>query len=71
MNKLGAFYTTKVFSKLLINSITVKNPVLDLGIGEGVLFEKWNYTKYFGVDVNIEQLHKASKKMSVVEIIQG
>jgi type I restriction-modification system DNA methylase subunit len=72
MDKLGRYYTTDVFSNLLIKQFTNESPksIIDLGVGGGSLIraavKRWIKTSYYAADIDKTSINKIKKELPFV-----
>jgi len=65
---LSQYYTQRIYSKLLVESLGIDNPLhaLDLGFGSGELLRaarrRWRGLSLIGVDIDEENIERANKK---------
>lgn len=66
--QLSQYYTQKIYSNLLIESLAIDNPLhaLDLGFGSGELLRaarrRWRELSLIGVDIDQVNIERANKK---------
>lgn len=72
MQSLSQYYTSNIFSRLLVNSITGSNPrrILELGVGEGSLlkaaYSRWSDASYYVSDVDNNSLDKLKQELPFI-----
>jgi type I restriction enzyme M protein len=75
IDMLGQFYTEERFSKLLVDSLTTRNPkqVLELGTGKGALIkcvlDRWESTKITGIDIDKYNVNHVKNEFPSVKIL--
>lgn len=73
MDKLGRYYTSDVFSHLLISQFINDKPgnILDLGVGSGALIKaalnRWDNAEYFAVDVDKKSILRIKSELPFVK----
>lgn len=76
INLLSQHYTSKIFSKLLINEMSIKNPksVIDFGVGNGALttaaIERWKEACFYASDIDKKNLIKIKTEYPFVNVIK-
>ncbi|NOT92268.1 N-6 DNA methylase [Ferruginibacter sp.] len=72
MELLGRYYTSDVFSKLLVSQFTINRPlnIVDLGVGGGALIRaainRWTKASYFVGDVDRKSIVKIQNELPFV-----
>lgn len=72
MDNLGRYYTQEIFSNLLINQLSIKEPkcIIELGVGGGALvkaaFQRWVNASYFVADVDSGSVNKIKNELPFV-----
>jgi type I restriction enzyme M protein len=74
MDLLGRYYTSNLFSNLLVSNITVENPsvILELGAGGGALLDaavkRWINASFFATDIDGESIANIKSKLPFVNL---
>ncbi|GGC14618.1 hypothetical protein GCM10011386_02930 [Parapedobacter defluvii] len=64
MDILGRYYTNQIFSKLLIDNLSISNPknIVELGVGDGALFraafERWSNASFYVTDIDDHSIQR-------------
>ncbi|CAL1517956.1 N-6 DNA methylase [Chitinophaga sp. MM2321] len=72
MDLLGRYYTAELFSELLVNTFSTKEPtsILELGVGGGSLIKaalsRWANASYYVADVDHNSLEKIKEELPFI-----
>lgn len=74
MDALGRFYTTDIFSNLLVSNLKTITPkkVLDLGVGDASLskaaYARWANANYYATEIETHKVKKIERNLSFIKV---
>ncbi|SKB59766.1 type I restriction enzyme M protein [Parapedobacter luteus] len=76
MDILGRYYTNHIFSKLLVDNLSISNPknIVELGVGDGALFraafERWSSASFYVTDIDDSSIQRMRSEFPNVKSFQ-